>query len=89
MTAPAVFDGAINGESFSAYVEQVLTPTLSAGDVVVLDKLNRHKVCSVRVSVEACGANLTFLPPYSPDLTPIEQAFAKLKQLIRKAKPRS
>ena len=89
MTAPAVFDGAINGELFTAYVEQVLAPTLSPGDIVVLDNLSSHKVRGVRELVEARGASLMFLPPYSPDLNPIEQAFAKLKQLVRKAKPRS
>ena len=89
LTAPAVFDGAINGELFTAYVEQVLAPTLSPGDIVGLDNLSSHKVRGMRDLVEARGANLMFLPPYSPDLNPIEQAFAKLKQLIRKAKPKS
>ena len=89
LTAPAVFDGAINGELFTAYVEQVLAPTLSPGDIVVLDNLSSHKVRGVRELVEARGASLMFLPPYSPDLNPIEQVFDKLKQLIRKAQPRS
>ena len=73
LTAPAVFDGAINGELFTAYVEQVLAPTLSRGDIVVLDNLSSHKVRGVRELVEARGASLMFLPPYSPDLNPIEQ----------------
>jgi transposase len=89
LVAPAVFDGAINGAAFLAYVEQVLAPTLSAGDIVVLDNLASHKVAGVREAIEACGASLMFLPPYSPDLNPIEQVFAKLKQLIRSAAPRS
>lgn len=89
LTAPAVFDGAINGELFTAYVEQVLAPTLSPGDIVVLDNLGSHKVKGAREQVEARGARLMFLPPYSPDLNPIEQAFAKFKQLVRSAKPRS
>jgi len=89
LTAPAVFDGAITGETFTAYVEQVLTPTLSPGDIVVLDNLPSHKVAGVRELVEARSASLLFLPPYSPDLNPIEQVFAKLKQLLRSAEPRS
>jgi transposase len=84
-----VFDGAINGHSFRAYVEQALAPALSPGDVVILDNLGSHKVRGVREAIEARGASLRFLPPYSPDLNPIEQAFAKLKQLIRTAAPRS
>ena len=89
LTAPAVFAGAINGELFTAYVAQVLAPTLSPGDIVVLDNLASHKVKGVRELIEARGASLMFLPPYSPDLNPIEQAFAKFKQLIRSAQPRS
>lgn len=89
LTAPAVFDGAINGRMFRAYVEQVLAPTLAAGDIVVLDNLASHKITGIREAIEARGASLLFLPPYSPDLNPIEQVFAKLKQLIRSAAPRS
>lgn len=89
LTAPAVFDGAINGRMFHAYVEQVLAPTLAAGDIVVLDNLASHKITGIREAIEARGASLFFLPPYSPDLNPIEQVFAKLKQLIRSAAPRS
>jgi len=89
LVAPTVFDSAMNGEAFLAYVEQQLAPTLSAGDLVVLDNLASHKVAGVREAVEARGASLLFLPPYSPDLNPIEQVFAKLKQLIRSAAPRS
>jgi transposase len=89
LTAPAVFDGAITGETFTAYVEQVLAPTLSPGDIVVLDNLPSHKVAGVRELVEARAASMLFLPPYSPDLNPIEQVSAKLKQLIRSAEPRS
>ena len=74
LTAPAVFDGAINGEVFTAYVEQVLAPTLSPGDIVVLDNPSSHKVKGAREQVQARGASLMFLPPYSPDLNPIEQA---------------
>ena len=89
MVAPLVLDGAINGEVFRAWVEQFLAPELSPGDIVVLDNLASHKVHGVRQAIEARGATLWFLPPYSPDLNPIEQAFAKLKALIRKTAPRS
>ena len=78
-----MFNGAINGESFLAYVEQVLVPTLTSGDIVVMDNLGSHKVAGVRKAIEAAGARLLYLPPYSPDLNPIEQAFAKLKALLR------
>jgi transposase len=78
ITAPAVFDGPINGRSFTAYVEQVLVPMLRPGDIVVLDNLGSHKGKVVREAIEAAGAELRFLPPYSPDLNPIEQVFAKL-----------
>jgi transposase len=87
--APCVVDGAMNGAIFRAYVEQVLAPTLSAGDVVVLDNLSSHKVAGVREAIEARGASLLYLPPYSPDLNPIEQAFAKLKALLRAAAART
>jgi transposase len=83
LVAPAVFDGAINGDLFLAYVEQVLVPTLIPGDVVMMDNLSSHKKPAVRRAIEAAGATLMFLPPYSPDLNPIEQVFAKLKALLR------
>jgi transposase len=89
LTAPCVFDGAINGARFLAYVEQVLAPTLRPGDVVVLDNLSAHKVKGVRQAIEAAGAELLYLPPYSPDLNPIELAFAKLKALLRSAARRT
>ena len=87
--APAVFDGPINGRSFQAYVEQLLVPTLKPGDVVILDNLGSHKGQAIRKAIRAAGARLLFLPPYSPDLNPIEQVFAKLKTLLRKAAERS
>jgi transposase len=87
--APLVLDGPVNGESFTAYVEQFLLPTLSPGDVVVMDNLGSHKGKTVRQLIRSAGAKLLFLPPYSPDLNPIEQVFAKLKTLLRKADPRS
>jgi transposase len=83
MTAPFVYDGAMNGVVFLAYVEQVLAPTLTPGDVAVMDNLPAHKSGGVREAIEAAGANLMFLPPYSPDFNPIENAFAKLKALLR------
>jgi transposase len=86
--APWVIDGPINGDLFSAYVEQVLAPTLSPGDVVVLDNLGSHKAKAARAAVRGRGAHLLFLPPYSPDLNPIEQVFSKLKHMVRKAQPR-
>lgn len=86
--APWVIDGPINGELFLLYVEQVLAPTLKPGDVVILDNLGSHKGKAARAAVRAAGAHLIFLPPYSPDLNPIEQVFAKLKHLMRKAQPR-
>ncbi len=89
IVAPLVLDGAINGESFRAYVEQFLAPTLQPGDIVVADKLGSHKVAGAREAIEARGATLLFLPAYSPDLNPIEQVFAKLKQLLRSAAPRT
>ena len=87
--APCVFDGPINSLSFQAYVEQVLVPTLTHGDVVILDNLGSHKSKAVRDAVRAVGARLLFLPAYSPDLNPIEQFFAKLKHLLRKAMERT
>jgi transposase len=87
--APCVFDGPINGESFLAYVEQVLVPTLRSGDIVVIDNLGSHKGKAVARAIRAAGARLVFLPPYSPDLNPIEQVFAKLKGALRKAQART
>lgn len=89
LTAPAVFDGPIDNDSFRAYVEQVLVPTLRRGDVVVLDNLAVHKQPEVRTAIEAAGARIRFLPPYSPDFNPIEMAFAKLKAFLRAARPRT
>ena len=89
LTAPAVFDGPIDNASFFAYVEQVLVPTLRRGDVVVLDNLAVHKQPEVRTAIEAAGARIRFLPPYSPDFNPIEMAFAKLKAFMRAARPRT
>jgi len=89
ITAPCVIDGAINGETFLAYVEQSLVPTLTPGDIVIMDNLGSHKVAGVRQAIEAAGATLLYLPPYSPDLNPIEQVFAKLKALLRKAAART
>jgi transposase len=83
ITAPLVLDGAINGASFLAYVRQFLAPALRPGDVLVMDNLPSHKVAGVREAIEAAGATLRYLPPYSPDLNPIEQVFAKLKALLR------
>jgi transposase len=87
--APCVIDGPINGKSFLAYVEQVLAPSLSPGDIVIMDNLGSHKGKPIRRAIRAAGAKLFFLPPYSPDLNPIEQVFAKLKTLLRKADERS
>jgi transposase len=89
IVAPCVIDGPINGESFRAYVEQVLVPTLQPGDIVVMDNLGSHKGHAIRKAIRAAGARLVFLPPYSPDLNPIEQVFAKLKTLLRKAEERT
>jgi transposase len=85
LTAPMVLDGAINGALFLAYVHQQLVPTLRSGDVVVMDNLSAHKTSGVREAIEAAGAQLVYLPPYSPDLNPIELAFSKLKWLLRSA----
>ena len=87
--APFVLDGPINGECFLAYVETVLVPTLSPGDIVLIDNLGSHKSPKIRKAIEAKGAELHFLPRYSPDLNPIEMAFSKLKTLLRKASERS
>ena len=87
--APMVIDGPINGEIFLAYVRQVLVSALRPGDIVVMDNLGSHKGAGVRVAVEAAGAELRFLPPYSPDFNPIENAFSKLKAFLRKAAART
>jgi len=89
MVAPMVLDGPINAVAFQAYVEQVLVPELKPGDMVVMDNLGSHKGHQVRAAIEAAGANLLYLPPYSPDFNPIEKAFSKLKALLRKAAERS
>jgi transposase len=89
LIAPWVLDGPMNGEAFLVYVEKVLVPCLSKGDIVVIDNLPAHKVEGVRAAIEARGAILIYLPPYSPDLNPIEMAFAKLKTLLRKVAART
>jgi transposase len=89
VTAPLLLDGPMNGLTFKAYIEQVLAPTLKRGDIVVMDNVAIHKVAGVRQAIEARGATLLYLPPYSPDLNPIEQFFSKLKALLRKAAPNS
>jgi transposase len=87
--APAVFDGPINAVRFLAYVEQILAPTLGPNDIVILDNLGSHKGVAVRQAIRATGARVFFLPPYSPDLNPIEQVFSKLKRLLKKAEERT
>ncbi|GAB3467327.1 hypothetical protein GCM10027398_14590 [Azotobacter salinestris] len=87
--APLVLDGPINGQAFRTWVEQALAPTQGAGDIVVMDNLGSHKVAGVREAIQARGAELCYLPPYSPDYNPIEQVFAKLKPLLRKAAART
>ena len=89
LVAPLVLDGAMNGPAFLAYTEQFLAPTLRPGDIVVLDNLSSHKVSGVREAIERAGASILYLPPYSPDLNPIELAFSKLKRLLREAAERS
>ena len=89
LTAPMVLDGAMNGAAFLAYVERALIPTLAPGEVVIMDNLPAHKLAGVRTAIEGAGATLLYLPPYSPDFNPIEQAFAKLKALLRKAAART
>ncbi len=89
ITAPYVMDRPMNGEIFLAWLEQELIPTLAVGDVVVMDNLPSRKIAAVRTLIEAVGADLLYLPPYSPDLNPIEMAFAKLKALLRKAAERT
>ena len=87
--APWLIDGPINGERFLLYVEEVLAPTLSPGDIVIMDNLGSHKSKAVRTAIRATGAHLIFLPKYSPDLNPIEQVFAKLKHSLRKIAART
>jgi transposase len=89
LTAPCVFDGPINGESFRAYVEQQLLPVLRQGDIVVMDNLGSHRSAAIRRMIKAAGARLWYLPPYSPDLNPIEQTFAKIKHWMRAAQKRT
>jgi len=89
ITAPMVLDGAMDGAAFELYVREMLVPTLGFGDIVVMDNLPAHKRSQIRVAIEAAGAQLMYLPPYSPDLNPIEMAFAKLKAALRKAAARS
>jgi transposase len=89
MTAPMVLDGPMDGLAFEAYVTQVLVPTLRPGNIVVMDNLAAHKRTEIAIAIEAAGARLLYLPPYSPDLNPIEMAFAKLKAALRKAAARS
>ena len=89
VVAPLVLDGPINAATFEAYVEQFLAPTLQPGDIVVMDNLSSHKAPKVRVLIEAVGAKLLYLPPYSPDFNPIEKLFSKLKALLRKAAERT
>ncbi len=89
MVAPMVLDGPINGHAFQAYVDQVLVPELKPGDIVVMDNLGSHKGAAVRSAIEKARASLLYLPPYSPDFNPIENAFAKLKALLRKAAERT
>ena len=89
LVAPMVLDGPINASAFQAYVDQVLVPELNPGDIVIMDNLGSHKAAGVRAAIEAVGASLLYLPPYSPDFNPIENAFAKLKALLRKAAERT
>jgi transposase len=89
MVAPMVLDGPINGVAFQAYVDQILVPELKPGDIVIMDNLGSHKGARVRAAIEAAGAKLLYLPPYSPEFNPIENAFAKLKAMLRKAAART
>lgn len=89
MVAPFVLDGPINADAFEVYVEKILVPELKPGDIVVMDNLSSHKRPSIQALIEAAGAELRFLPPYSPDFNPIEKAFSKLKALLRKAAERT
>jgi transposase len=87
--APMLLDGPINGIKFRAYVEQALVPTLASGDIVIIDNLGSHKSSAIKLAIASVGARLLFLPPYSPDLNPIEQLFSKLKTLLRKLNART
>ena len=89
IAAPMLLDGPMHGVAFRAYVEQVLVPDLSPGDIVVMDNLPAHKVAGIRQAIEAVGVHLLYLPPYSPDFNPIEMAFSKLKALLRKTAART
>lgn len=89
MTAPMVLDGPMDREMFQAYVEQILAPTLMPGDIVIMDNLPAHRPSAVRAAIETVGATLLYLPPYSPDFNPIENAFAQLKAFLRKTAARS
>ena len=89
MTAPMILDGAMDGDAFRVYVRDFLAPTLRKGDIVIMDNLPSHKVSGIREAIEAVGAKLHYLPPYSPDLNPIEQAFSKIKAMLRKTAARS
>ena len=89
VVAPMTIDGAMNGQAFLAYVEQVLAPTLKPGDIVVLDNLPAHKPIAIRDAIKAAGAVILFLPPYSPDFNPIEMAFSKIKAILKKAAART
>jgi transposase len=89
ISAPMLFDGSMNSETFLAYISQVLVPTLSQGDIVICDNLSSHKATGVKENIEACGASIQYLPPYSPDLNPIEMAFSKIKALLKKDAGRS
>ena len=89
MTAPMLLDGAMDGDAFRVYIRDFLAPTLRKGDIVVMDNLPSHKVSGIREAIEAAGAKLHYLPPYSPDLNPIEQAFSKIKAMLRKTAARS
>ncbi len=89
LVAPWLLDGPMDGEAFLVYVRSVLAPVLSPGDIVIMDNLPAHKVTGVRQAIEATGASLLYLPPYSPDFNPIEMAFSKLKALLRKAAART
>lgn len=89
LAAPFVLDGPMDGEAFLVYVRRILIPELKSGDIVIMDNLAAHKVPGVRDAIEGAGARLVYLPPYSPDLNPIEKAFSKLKAILRKAAPRT
>jgi transposase len=89
LSAPMTLDGPMDGQTFRAWTEQFLAPVLRPGDIVIMDNLSSHKVAGIREAIEAAGAALAYLPPYSPDLNPIEQVFAKFKALLRKAAART